>query len=157
MAVTRQTPVGEALPQVSARMSLARFDRLWGSGRPGGPFPQANLHVDPAAAAREGLPAPVAGAPDVMNLICRSLVTYFGAAWLERGGIALKVRRPVYADEFVTAKGRVTVNEQLPDARRRIECEVWVENAEGEKKVTGTATLTVAGTVSRPPDLERTR
>lgn len=142
MSFSTHTRIGDELPPVSARMTLARFDRLWGSGRPGGPFPQANLHVDPAAAAREGLSAPVAGAPDVMNLICRSLVIYFGAAWLERGGIALKVRRPVYAGEFVTAKGSVTRNETLPDARRRIECEVWVENAEGEKKVTGTATLT---------------
>ncbi len=142
MGFSTYTQVGDELPQVSAKMSLARFDRIWGSGRPGGPFPQANLHVDPAAAAREGLAAPVAGAPDVMNLICRSLVGYFGAAWLERGGIALKVRRPVYADEFVTAKGSVTLHEELQDSRRRVECAVWVENAAGEKKVTGTATLT---------------
>jgi acyl dehydratase len=144
MICNSRTAVGDELPQVSARMSLARFDRIWGSGRPGGPFPQANLHVDQAAAAREGLRAPIAGAPDVMNLICRSLVTFFGAAWLERGGVSLKVRRPVYADEFVTAKGVVTMSEPADGERHRVECEVWVENAEGEKKVTGKATLTAA-------------
>src|SRR3954463_3048814 len=111
MICTADTPVGTELPQVSVRMSLARFDRIWGSGRPNGPFPQANLHVDREAAAREGLKAPVAGAPDVVNLIFRSLVTFFGASWLESGGVALKVRRPVYSDDFVTAKGTVTENE----------------------------------------------
>ena len=142
MICNAETPVGTPLPRVSVRMSLARFDRIWGSGRQNGPFPQANLHVDQAAAAREGLKAPVAGAPDVVNLIFRSLVEFFGAAWLQSGGIALKVRRPVYADDFVTAKGIVTVNEAIDGGRRRVECDVWVENADGEKKVTGTATLT---------------
>jgi hypothetical protein len=128
----------DALPEYSMQMSIERFDRWYGAGRVNSPYPLANRHIDSTAAQQEGLPAPVAGGPDVANLIFRSLAAFFGEGWFAGGDASLTIVRPTYAADFLTAKGHVVAVELEGDSLR-IRCDVWVEDGKGEKKVVGRA------------------
>lgn len=129
------TPIGAPLPSVSIFLSKKRFTELQehhliGRGR--------NLHLDVEAAQQEGLPAPVATAPDLMAMAHRSALEFFGAGWVKGGRADLTCARPTYIGDYVTANGVVTGREQLPDGTERLLCNVWVENQRGEKKIVGT-------------------
>lgn len=136
--VTRDTPVGWRLPAVSRQMSQQQFrDRheiLYGENV----WPEQNLHADAEAAAREGLSAPVASAPTIFALITRMMMTTFGDGWIRGGTFSAKMIKPVYPNNFVTARG--TVIEKREDAgRTRLICDVSVTNELGEKVIVGTA------------------
>jgi acyl dehydratase len=130
-----ETPIGAPLPSVSIFMSKKRFIKLQEQHLVGR---ARNLHVDMEAAQQEGLPAPVASAPDLMAMAHRSALEFFGAGWLKGGRADLTCARPTYIGDYVTSKGVVTGRDRLPDGSQRLQCSVWVENQKGEKKVVGT-------------------
>lgn len=131
-------PIGWRLPQVSRQMSLRQFRErhplLYGEHV----WPERNLHADEEAARREGLSAPVASAPTIFALVTRMMMTTFGGGWIQGGSLSLKMIKPVYPTDFVTAKGHVTEKTEEP-GRQRVHCEVWVENQAGQKVVVGRA------------------
>jgi acyl dehydratase len=129
------TPIGAPLPAVSTFLSRKRFIKLQEyhiKGR------APNLHVSVEAARQEGLPGPVASAPDLMAMIQRCALEFFGAGWLQGGRADLVCRRPTFIGDYVSAKGVVTRRDVLPDGSHRLECDAWVENQKGEKKIAGT-------------------
>lgn len=119
---------GAALPPVAKQLSLEMF-------RQGG---ARTIHNDYEAARQEGLPAPVAVGPQVAALLFKMMRQCFGAGWVVGGRIALTFRRPVYVTERVAAEGRVTRVEP-EGGKRRVHCEVWVANAQGERAIVGEA------------------
>jgi len=136
----RDTPVGAALPPVSTYLSRKRFllrqQMYFRSQNP-------TLHVDPNAARQEGLPAPVASAPDVMALACQSAMQFFGAGWIQGGQAELTSVRPSYAGDYLHARGRVTDRQEQADGSVRLLCEVAVVDQHGQTKVA----CRVSGTV----------
>jgi acyl dehydratase len=130
---TRRTRVGDLLPAVSMQMSVDRFiahePKL---------LPAETIHSDLEAAAREGFRRPVAGGPMVMATIYRMMTSFLGEGWFRGGKAALKLTKPVYDIDFVTAKGVVTAASPEGTALR-IACDVWVENQRREKVIVGTA------------------
>jgi len=137
----KETAIGSPLPPVSTFLSKKRFIRLQEyhiKGR------APNLHVSAEAAQIEGLPAPVASAPDLMAMVHRSALEFFGAGWLQGGRADLICKRPTFIGDYITAKGVVKEREALPDGAERLLCDAWVENQKGEKKVVGT----ISGIVS---------
>jgi len=136
--VSPHTPIGWLLPPVSRQMSLQQFrDRhrlVYGENV----WPDQNIHADSVAARREGLPAPVASAPTIFALVTRMMMTTFGDGWVCGGKLSVKMIKPVYAENFVTAKGQVSgVREEA--GRTRYDCHAWVENEKREKVVVGSA------------------
>lgn len=131
--VTEDIAVGAELISVSRKFTLEMFK----TGIP-------SIHNDAAAAKAEGLPGPIAVGPQVAALIFRMVRMAFGAGWVEGGRTALTFRRPTPCDAFVTAKGTVTATEAEGD-RTRVTCDVWVETADGEKTIVGTASGLVGG------------
>lgn len=129
------TPVGAALPSNSLYFSRAKFLKRQNQYFAG---PNPTLHVDETAAQQEGLPAPVASAPDLMALCHQSAMQFFGAGWIRGGRADVTSAKPTYMHEYVSSKGVVTTREELPDGTLRLHCNVWVENQKGEKKVVGT-------------------
>ena len=95
------------------------------------------LHNDYDAARLEGLPRPVAVAPQVAALIFRMMSACFGSGWIVGGKGSLTFRRPVWSDDFASAHGKV-VGKSVEGERVRIVCEVWVERSDGERAVVGT-------------------
>lgn len=120
--------VGRILPTVSKKFRLEDFKR----------GDEKTIHTDYEAAAREGLPAPVAIGPQVAALIFRQMRLCFGEGWVRAGKFDLSFRRPVYVTDFCVARGVVTKIEKQPDGVR-IECEVWIESQNGDKVISGTA------------------
>lgn len=128
------TPVGAQLPPNSIYFSRAKFLK-----RQNMYFAGANptLHVSDEAARQEGLPAPVASAPDIMAMCHQCALDFFGAGWLRGGKADLTASRPTYMHEYLTASGVVTSREELPGGAVRLHCEMSVQNQKGEKKVVG--------------------
>ncbi len=101
------------------------------------------LHNDYEAARQEGLPRPVAVAPQVAALIFRMMSACFGEGWIVGGKGSLTFRRPVWSDDFASAHGRV-VGKSIEGERVRITCDVWVERSDGERAVVGTCSAVCA-------------
>ena len=119
---------GHALPTVSKKFRLEDFKR----------GDEKTIHTDYEAAAKEGLPAPVAIGPQVAALTFRQLRLCFGMGWPVGGRYDLTFRRPVFVTDFCVARGVVTGTEKEGD-KLRVHCEVWVENQKVEKVIAGTA------------------
>jgi acyl dehydratase len=94
------------------------------------------LHNDQKAAELEGLPRPIAVAPQVAALIFRMMRMSFGNGWIVGGKGSLTFRRPVWADDFATARG-VVAGKMIEDNHVRVTCNVWVERADGEHAIVG--------------------
>lgn len=118
--------LGTELPKVSKRYNVEMF-RL-GDVK--------TLHNDQRAAELEGLPRPVAVAPQVAALIFRMMRMSFGDGWIVGGKGTLTFRRPVWSDDFATAHG-VVVGKALEGDRVRVSCDVWIERADGERAIVG--------------------
>jgi acyl dehydratase len=126
--LTSAVTKGFELPTVSKKFRLEDFKR----------GDEKTIHTDYEAAAREGLPAPVAIGPQVAALTFRQLRLCFGEHWLTGGKWNLTFRRPVLVTDFCVARGVVTQTEKLTNSVR-IHCDVWIENQKGEKVIAGTA------------------
>ena len=132
---TADTPAGTPLPTYSAYFSEREFERRW---KPKNPNANRTLHIEPEAARQEGLPAPVAGAPDVMSLVFHMALQFFGAGWIQGGKADLTSARPTFPGDYLTVQGTVSGKEILADGSTRLLCDVWVESQSGERKVVGT-------------------
>jgi acyl dehydratase len=125
--VTKGIAIGAQLEPITKQFTLEMFKS-----------DIATIHNDQAAAEAEGLPGPIAVGPQVAALIFRMVREAFGSGWIEGGKISLTFRRPIPCDAYCTAKGTVTATE--PEGERtRVTCDVWVETADGEKTIVGTA------------------
>jgi acyl dehydratase len=119
---------GAKLPTVSKKFRLEDFKR----------GDEKTIHTDYEAAAREGLPAPVAIGPQVAALIFRQMRLCFGDGWVVGGRYDVTFRKPVFVTDFCVARGVVSKSEMEGD-RMRVSCDVWVENQKGDKVIAGTA------------------
>lgn len=137
--VTRATEVGFEFPSLSNQMRLERWlyrEEMQQRANPG--FHAAeNIHTNPELAKKEGLSAPVAGGPLLMSHISRLMMSAFGEGWIKGGKATLKLIRPVYPDDFITAKGVIT-EKVAEDGGYRFNCDVWIENQRREKVLVGT-------------------
>tara|TARA_R110002124_G_scaffold104370_13_gene254369 strand:- start:23697 stop:24107 length:411 start_codon:yes stop_codon:yes gene_type:complete len=118
--------LGTQLPSVSKKFNVEMFKL--GDVK--------TLHNDQRAAELEGLPRPIAVAPQVSALIFRMMRMSFNDGWIVGGKGSLTFRRPVWSDDFATARG-VVIGKALEGDRLRIACEVWVERADGERAIVG--------------------
>lgn len=120
-------PLGWKLPSLSKKYSTDMFKT--GDVK--------TLHNDYDSAKLEGLPRPVAVAPQVAALIFRMMTGCFGGGWIVGGKGSLTFRRPMWSDDFATAHGVVT-GKMMEGDKVRIFCEVWVERSDGTRAVEGT-------------------
>lgn len=104
------------------------------------------MHVDETARAMNFKAALVPGVT-VFGYMTHAPVSYFGAAWLERGCMQVRFRRPVYAGDSLS------VESELRDATSDAPVlDVRVRNPEGEVCVLGGGAISAnAGAVSAIP------
>ncbi len=119
---------GYKLPTISKKFRLEDFKR--GDER--------TIHTDYEAAAKEGLPAPVAIGPQVAALTFRQMRLCFGSGWIVGGRFDVSFRKPVFVTDFCVARGVVTKTEREGE-RLRVHCDVWIENHMKDKVIAGTA------------------
>lgn len=133
--IDHSVAVGYELPTVARKYRLEDFKR----GN------EKTIHTDYEAAAREGLPAPVAIGPQVAALTFRQMRLCFGMGWMVGGQHDLTFRKPVFVTDFCVARGVVTQTAPEGD-QLRVHCDVWVENQKKDKVIVGTASALVAAT-----------
>ncbi len=140
--------LGAELPSISRQWNLELFtlrhELVYGEGHiVKEAWPEKNIHSNAEAAAREGLPAPVASAPQIFAILHRIMLSAFGAGWVAGGKMSVKMIKPVYPEDFTTGKGRVSglTLEEHPDGstRVRVHCDTWVERRDGTRVMVGTA------------------
>jgi acyl dehydratase len=146
MIFQRGVDIGWELPALSRQMSLRQFEErhplLYGEGA----WPHKNIHSDPDAARAEGLSEPVGSAPSFFAMVTRAMTMCFGTGWVVGGRTTLKMIKPVFARNFVTAKGVLREKQPEGDVVRYV-FDVWVENEQGEKVVVGKASALVSSEV----------
>lgn len=96
-----------------------------------------------AEARAQGLPGQIAPGNLSLSLIARCLLAWAPGMRLRRLGTTF--RGLVVADQTVTVRGNVVEHHERAGGSDTYECEVWMENAEGERVVVGTATLEAGG------------
>ena len=92
--------------------------------------------TDEEGAKREGLPGQITPGVLSLALLARTLLSWAPGAQLRRLGTTF--RGVALAGSTVTIQGTVT---EKDEAARTIECDLWMESAEGDRLVIGTATL----------------
>lgn len=92
--------------------------------------------TDDEGARAEGLPGMIAPGVMSMGLLARMISEWNSAASIRRIGTTF--RSPVLPDRKVHLRGAVT---QKNEADHTAECDIWLENDDGERWVIGTATV----------------
>ena len=93
--------------------------------------------TDDEGARAEGLPGMIAPGVMSMGLLARMISDWNSAAVVRRIGTTF--RSPVLPDRTIHLRGAVT---QKIEADHTLECDLWMENDDGERWVIGTATIT---------------
>ena len=92
--------------------------------------------TDDEGARREGLPGQIAPGNMTLALLARSVLAWAPGARLLRLGTTF--RGLALAGTTVQLQGTVT---EKDDDARTVECDLWMENDEGDRLVIGTATV----------------
>jgi len=98
----------------------------------------AGRFTDDEAAKKEGLPGMILPGNMSLGLLSKLVTDWIGSsnAWLSRMSTTYRV--PVQPDHTITIHGFITNKDP---AARTAEIDVWMENEEAERLVTGTATV----------------
>jgi acyl dehydratase len=97
--------------------------------------------TDHEEARSQGLPGQIAPGNLSLALISRCLSDWAPGARLKRLGTTF--RGLAVADQVVHVRGNVVEKHERAGHLTTLECDVWMENAEGERVVVGTATLEI--------------
>lgn len=92
--------------------------------------------TSPEGARKEGLPGQIAPGNLTLALLARRLLSWAPQARLVRLGTTF--RALALAGSTAHVQGTVT---EKDDANRTVECDLWMENGEGDRLVIGTATV----------------
>jgi acyl dehydratase len=106
----------------------------------------ANYHSDPEIARAMGFPGVVVQGIFNANVVSTLMTRRFGAGWFVGGRLRISFVNVVWGGDRTTA--HVAVRELVDEApRRRAECDVWVEKADGTVTAIGTASAVVGPAV----------
>lgn len=135
MARQAATETGKELASVGHRVTMEDMILFEPEG-------DKNIHTDDEVAQAAGLPAAIAAGVQFMSYIFEMLYRDYGSESVTGTILDVRIRAPVFADDTVTARGRVTDTER-DGGRQRLHLEVWCENQRGEKVIAGTAQVVV--------------
>ncbi len=123
---------GEPLPPLVLRPTLAQVVRYCGLT-----WNFTPIFFDPEEARRAGLPGTIVPGPLKLALLTRYLAWLGGPDAIVRS-VRAAHRRPDLTGTPITLRGTVSrIAEE--DGARVVECEVWIENAAGERSAIGSA------------------
>ena len=126
---------GDALPEQQRMPSRMKVLQFIGAGWLWGP-----QFVDPAAAEKMGLPAPI-----IPGAVKQAYFMQYVESWLGKGGwrlrrVQVSHRRPDVQDVGMTLTG--TVTKKYEDAGTKlVDLELEIHNEEGERTTRGSATV----------------
>jgi acyl dehydratase len=122
---------GDELPEIT--VELARDYVRAHATAIGMPFPR---FTDDEGAKKEGLPGQITPGNMTLALLARELLAWAPGGRIRRLGTTF--RGLALAGTTVRLLGTVT---EKDEERRTVECDVWMETADGDRCVIGTATV----------------
>lgn len=117
---------GAELPNIRISVDLDEMRQYSGEG---------NIHSSDEQARRRGLGRALVQGGQLTGYLVRLILEAFGSRALDSGEIAVTFLRPARANEPLVAGGKV-----LQAEGARIQCEIWIDNASGERVASGRAT-----------------
>lgn len=102
--------------------------------RPAQRRPRPSIHSDPEAARKAGFRAPIAAGEQSYAMVANFLVDLFGIAFLRGGKLEAVFLKPVFYGQRLTVHARVSAR-----SGSATEMEVWVENEDRDRVLTGKA------------------
>ena len=138
--------VGQELPPL-VKGPITKDDLKAYATASGDPNP---IHVDEEFARNAGYPGVFAHGMLSMGYLGQFLVQAAGLAGVRR--FKTRFAKLTWPGDVITCRGRVT---RVTDegSTRLVECDIWTENQDGEKKLTGSAVLALPR--ERHPALSR--
>ncbi len=132
----RQFAIGEgpgaALAPVERTITLPMCEAFSG--------PEKNYHTDRAAAQMLGFPDVVVQGMWSICLLSELMTRAYGLAWQLGGTLDVRLVNVVWANDTLTAHGKVR-EEVAEGAKRRLHLDVWCEKADGTKATVGSASV----------------
>jgi len=110
---------------------------MW-AGASGDYYP---IHYDKDYAQQRGLPGVIVHGQLVGGFLGQMMTDWLGE-WGQLRKLSCSYRAMNFPGEPITCGGKVG-KKYIRDGEHFLECNVWVENAQGEKTVTGTAVVLV--------------
>jgi acyl dehydratase len=130
-----QINIGDTLGPLELFVSkdqCRNYAKIMGMGEIAGRF------TDDAAARKEGLPGMILPGNMSLGLLSKLVTDWIGSSNAALTRISTTYRVPVQPDHTLTLHGFIT---NKNPAERTAEVDVWIENEEAERLVTGTATI----------------
>ena len=132
----RRATIGDELPLLR-KGPITRDDLKAYAAASGDPNP---MHIDDEFARNAGHPGVFAHGMLSMGYLGELLVRAVGVAGVRR--FKTRFARLTWPGDVITCRGVVTAVRD-EDGQRLIDCDIWTENQDGERKLTGGATLAV--------------
>jgi acyl dehydratase len=99
------------------------------------------IHFDKDFALSQGLPGVIVHGDLMFVFLTEMLQSWVGPAG-ELKKISVNYRRTVVPEQDLCCKG-VVVKKYVSDGEKLVECEIWLEDEQGQKAVTGTAVVSL--------------
>jgi hypothetical protein len=125
---SKDIQIGQEIPRLIKKAKLTP---------PRGGYPWGSPHNEEYAKSL-GFKGPLIAGSTALAYISESMLHFFGEGWIKGGKLDVSFIGGVVDGETVTVKGflREKVSE---DSAFRLVIDVWMENEDGEKVITGTA------------------
>lgn len=131
--IAEEFTVGQEIAPVVKRLSIERMSRpLMAGNNP--------LHYDAEFARNAGLPAPIATGVMSSAYLSEMLTRAFGVEWIRGGTMDVKFISPIYADDVVTAHGRI-IGKHDTSTGVLISLDLWCDTQRGGPVTVGAASV----------------
>jgi acyl dehydratase len=138
LRATRNIPLGSPLRALTKKVT--RKQMFVFSARPGW---WTSIHTDPDYARSLGFPDAIAQALMSTGYVSQLCTEFFQESWFRTGFTSLTFVRPVCVDDVLHIEGCVTNYTREPNAKTRLELEVWCKNQRGEPTTVGRASAAI--------------
>lgn len=131
-----EVEVGDEIGPLSKKPTLEQvkaFCRAYGVAEP-------NRFTDMEAARREGVPHLII--PGIMSMAFLSQLVTGWASNITLKKLDVIFRAPVKHEETIQCRGLVT-DKEVRDGQNCVECDLYVENSQGQRAVTGKAIVVI--------------
>jgi len=133
MKASADLPIGSSLPEIKKSAHNPYNESNRGS--------EKNIHDD-AVAQKLGFTRGFVAGGQSIGMISEMLLSFFGPEYFNSGRFQATYVSPVFEDDEIIIKG--TVRDRVSEnGKTRLECDVWMEKADGTKTVVGTASALV--------------
>ncbi|MBI2875904.1 MAG: MaoC family dehydratase [Candidatus Tectomicrobia bacterium] len=125
--------IGDELPSITKEITQEKINRYAEASGDYNP-----IHVDPEFAQKTMFKGTIGHGLMTLAYLSEMMTRYLGEGWISGGNMEVTFLAPTRPDQRYTTRGKVTDKREEVSAQL-VECEIWCEDAEGNKVVSGKA------------------